>query len=108
MIFLGCKAPAFGGLSVVGLVKEVKAVEDIAFLFRKVARVTVTRLGLTKASDMPRLQKAFTRAKIPFESEEDTEKAFKKACLQAQKEHAPLLVTGSFYLIAAVKPFVTL
>ncbi len=85
-----------------------KDVEDIAFLFRKVARVTLTRPGLTKASDMPRLQNAFTRAKIPFESEEDTEKAFKKACLQAQKEHAPLLVTGSFYLIAVVKPLVTL
>lgn len=86
-----------------------KDVEDIARLFRnKTAHVTLTRPGTTKASDMPRLQKAFSDAGISFESEEDTLRAFSKACERARKDNAPLLVTGSFYLIAAVKPEVTL
>ena len=67
------------------------------------AQVTLTRPGTVKAADLPRLEHAFTAAGISFHASEDYVSAIRTALASADKAGAPLLVTGSFYLLAEVK-----
>lgn len=73
-------------------------------------RITLTRPGIIKATDLNALDKAFCNAQKEYPKEnlpciliEDHVEATKFAVKKAQEEKAPLLVTGSFYLIAQVK-----
>lgn len=81
-----------------------KDAEDIAQCFANgFAQVTLTRPGSVKAADLPRLEHAFTAAGISFHASEDYVSAIRTALASADKAGAPLLVTGSFYLLAEVK-----
>lgn len=81
-----------------------KDVEDIARLFAGFAsKAIITKPGTAKASDIPRAQKAFEAAGIDFRITEDFSAAIPQACREAKERRLPLLVTGSFYLIAEVK-----
>ena len=81
-----------------------KDVESIARLFKgRCRRLTLTRPGLVKQCDLPRLNAAFQSAGLSSCLVEDTEEAFFKASQCALDEGGLLLVTGSFYLVAEVK-----
>ncbi|HBG66796.1 MAG TPA: bifunctional folylpolyglutamate synthase/dihydrofolate synthase [Treponema sp.] len=83
-----------------------KDVEDIALCLRgSFTNVTLTRPGSIKAADMPRMQRAFAAAGVAFSAEEDCRAAIAAALAAADKAAAPLLVTGSFYLVAEAKEF---
>ncbi len=81
-----------------------KDVEDIAPLFRnQFSAVFLTRPGEAKASDLGRLEKAFQEAGVDYRIEPDFQAAIQAALGEAEKTAVPLLVTGSFYLVAEVK-----
>ncbi|MFA6937879.1 MAG: bifunctional folylpolyglutamate synthase/dihydrofolate synthase [Treponema sp.] len=83
-----------------------KDFEDIsAFFENKFDDVMLTRPGETKASNMERLEKAFESKDIKHETCSDYVRAIEMALEKANEGHAPLLVTGSFYLVAEVKKF---
>lgn len=80
-----------------------KDVETMAVLFSGFGRITLTRPGGEKQSDPQLLQDAFTAAGHHFTYLADYRAAIHHALEEAGKEKAPLLVTGSFYLLAEVK-----
>ncbi|MCR5724190.1 MAG: bifunctional folylpolyglutamate synthase/dihydrofolate synthase [Treponema sp.] len=86
-----------------------KDMSDIALLFRKEAcgipfsRITLTRPGDVKQSNLGALQEAFSAAGLSFQCDDSYENAITAAYSEAAKERAPLLITGSFYLLAEVK-----
>lgn len=80
-----------------------KDVETMAALFSGFGRITLTRPGGEKQSDPQLLQDAFTAAGHHFTYLADYRAAIHHALEEAGKEKAPLLVTGSFYLLAEVK-----
>lgn len=80
-----------------------KDVETMADLFSGFGRITLTRPGDEKQSDPQLLQDAFTAAGHHFTYLADYRAAIHHALEEAGKEKAPLLVTGSFYLVAEVK-----
>lgn len=80
-----------------------KDVKTIARLFTGFSPITLTRPGEEKQSNGELLQEAFCQAGQDFTYYQDFRQAIEKALNQAQKENAPLLVTGSFYLVAEVK-----
>lgn len=80
-----------------------KDVETMADLFSGFGRITLTRPGGEKQSDPQLLQDAFTAAGHHFTYLADYRAAIHHALEEAGKEKAPLLVTGSFYLVAEVK-----
>lgn len=81
-----------------------KDMNDIAPLFKNsFSKITLTKPGNVKQADMTKLTEAFTAAGLPFEEDEQFKRAIKKALSHAADAHAPLLVTGSFYLVAEVK-----
>lgn len=83
-----------------------KDIEDIAPLFKdNFEHVMLTKPGETKTADMVRLEKAFTAADIEHETCGDYVRAIGNALQRADENHLPLLVTGSFYLVAEVKKF---
>jgi len=86
-----------------------KNVDEMARLFTTgFDRVTVTRPGDRKASDMERASRAFTevfaaRADVAVRVEDDYRSAIQNALTDARAAGVPLLVTGSFYLVAEAK-----
>ena len=83
-----------------------KDAADIAPLFKnQFESVFLTKPGNVKQSDLERLAKAFDKAEISYDLNEDFETQIKKAFDHANAHKSILLVTGSFYLIAEVKKF---
>jgi|WetSurMetagenome_2_1015567.scaffolds.fasta_scaffold124255_2 dihydrofolate synthase / folylpolyglutamate synthase len=81
-----------------------KDVKDIASLFCGIFdKITVTRPGKTKKSDIEAEKAAFNAAGLFFSAEADYTQALPFALSQAEQAGAVLLVTGSFYLVAEVK-----
>ena len=85
-----------------------KDVEDIALFFREhFDSVIITKPGEVKESDLPRMERAFDRSGIEYESFCDCHKAIAQALERACVDKAPLLVTGSFYLVSEVKKYLS-
>ena len=82
-----------------------KDVHTMAQLFSDFGSMVLTRPGGEKQSNPQLLQDAFTEAGHEFVYISDFKEAIQKALEQAKKDAAPLLVTGSFYLVAEVKKF---
>ncbi len=88
-----------------------KDAADIAPLFKNqfgsnhFDSVFLTKPGNVKQSDLEKLAKAFDKAEISYDLNEDFESQIKKAFDHANAHKSILLVTGSFYLIAEVKKF---
>ena len=86
-----------------------KDAADIAPLFKNqfgsnpFDSVFLTKPGNVKQSDLEKLAKAFDKAEISYDLNEDFESQIKKAFDHANAHKSILLVTGSFYLIAEVK-----
>jgi dihydrofolate synthase/folylpolyglutamate synthase len=86
-----------------------KAVDSFAELFRGLfSRITVTRPGERKQSDIEHARKAFTKVfsaatNTELTVESDYELAIENALKSAERKGVPLLVTGSFYLVSEVK-----
>jgi len=86
-----------------------KAVDDFAQLFKgHFSHITVTRPGDKKPSDMDHASNAFSRVfsgqdKQICSINENYVEAIQDAISRAIKVQAPLLVTGSFYLVAEAK-----
>ncbi len=86
-----------------------KDVEDIAPLFRGCfSSVFLTRPGTGKAADLGRLEAAFSAAGLEFSLNGDYRTSIESAFQAADRAGLPLLVTGSFYLVSAVKEFLSL
>jgi dihydrofolate synthase/folylpolyglutamate synthase len=84
-----------------------KDVEEIAPFFSGIfSSVILTRPG-SKSCDFPRMENAFHHAKIDFSAEEDFRKSVPAALKKASEKNAVLLVSGSFYLAAEVKKFLS-
>ncbi len=82
-----------------------KDVHTMAQLFSGFGSMILTRPGGEKQSNPQLLQEAFREAGHEFTYISDFKEAIQKALEQAKKDAAPLLVTGSFYLVAEVKKF---
>lgn len=83
-----------------------KDIEDIVPYFKgHFNRVMLTKPGDVKAADMGRLEIAFSSAGIAHETCADYIRAIGSALAKANEDHVPLLVTGSFYLVAEVKKY---
>ncbi|MCR5763284.1 MAG: bifunctional folylpolyglutamate synthase/dihydrofolate synthase [Treponema sp.] len=83
-----------------------KDVEDIASCLKnEYCNIILTRPGNQKMSDIKRAKAAFDNENIPCILEEDYEKAIKDILIAANKEKVPIMVTGSFYLVAEVKKY---
>ncbi|MBP5359305.1 MAG: bifunctional folylpolyglutamate synthase/dihydrofolate synthase [Treponema sp.] len=67
--------------------------------------ITLTKPGETKSSDLPAMEKAFSKAGLSYCSCTDYVKAIATALKNADEQRVPLLVMGSFYLVAEVKKF---
>lgn len=86
-----------------------KDVESMAALFRnRFSRITLTKPGLKKASDIDRAAAAFSGAlgadgSSNLHVDVDYVRAIGAALDRAREAGVPLLVTGSFYLVAEVK-----
>lgn len=95
-----------------------KDMTDIALLFKKYvseadakpafSRITLTKPGLTKQSDLHTLCNAFDNAGLSYTCQEDYKSAICNALEEADKSGALLLVTGSFYLLSEVKQIINL
>lgn len=83
-----------------------KEVEKMAACFKgRFSKVSVTKPGSVKESDLERMKKAFDMAGIEYFSCGDHLKAIPYALEKAREENARLLVTGSFYLVSEVKKY---
>lgn len=83
-----------------------KDIEDISKMFKnRFERIMLTKPGEVKASDTERMEKAFEKAGIAHESCSDYLRAIENSLTEANNAKMPLLVTGSFYLVAEVKKF---
>lgn len=81
-----------------------KDMKDMAPLFsERFSHITLTRPGAVKQSNLSALTAAFDAADIPYTCNEDFLAAIHSALDAAQEAGHPLLVTGSFYLLAEVK-----
>lgn len=80
-----------------------KDVHTMAKLFSGFGSMILTRPGGEKQSNPQLLQDAFKEAGHEFTYISDFKEAIQKALQQALKDGVPLLVTGSFYLVAEVK-----
>lgn len=85
-----------------------KDVEDIAPLFSgKFSDIIITKPGDAKASDVKRAELAFNAANEECTVCSDYNRAIKLALEKACHSGATLLVTGSFYLVAEVKKYLS-
>ncbi len=85
-----------------------KDVEDIAPLFRDCfSSVFLTRPGSGKTADLGRMEAAFSAAGIAHRLDGDYRAMIESAFQAADGAGLPLLVTGSFYLVSAVKEFLS-
>ena len=79
------------------------------FFEYKFKNVILTKPGLEKGSNLPYLIECVenlnkeTENQIAIQFDENPEKAILNAFQQAYKENEPLLICGSFYLLAEVK-----
>jgi len=80
-----------------------KDVEHIAEQFKDFNNIILTRPGEIKESDTIRLKNAFSKINKTCIYLEDYKEAIKTAINNAKAEKVPLLITGSFYLLAEVK-----
>ncbi len=86
-----------------------KDVDSMASLFSNgFSQITITRPGEKKLSDIDHASLAFTRIFLTrsdthLDINNDYREAIEKALENAEKENAPLLVTGSFYLVTEAK-----
>ncbi|HKL85119.1 MAG TPA: folylpolyglutamate synthase/dihydrofolate synthase family protein [Treponemataceae bacterium] len=88
-----------------------KNVDSIASLFTEgFNRITITRPGEKKASDYVHAVKAFSylHDKSKLVCNENYVEAITNAITVAQEEGVPLLITGSFYLVAEAKKILSL
>lgn len=83
-----------------------KDAATMASLVSGFSRITLTRPGGEKQSDPENLCQAFQKAGHNFTYYQDYQQAISQALDEARKGNAPLLVTGSFYLLAEVKKLV--
>ena len=84
-----------------------KDMADIAPLFAQgFSRITLTKPGTVKQSNLAALAQSFAAAGLPYTSTEDFYAAIGGALHAAGKSGVPLLVTGSFYLLAEVKKII--
>ena len=84
-----------------------KDIADIAPLFRQgFSHITLTRPGAVKQSNLAALTQAFDAAGLHYTSSEDFSAAIRDALCAAETTDVPLLVTGSFYLLAEVKKII--
>ena len=83
-----------------------KDIEDIAvYLKNECLDVVLTRPGDVKQSDIKRAKKAFDSQNIDCIVTEDYKKAIADVFERANMKKNPIIVTGSFYLVAEVKKF---
>lgn len=80
-----------------------KDMEHIAPLFKNIDNITLTIPGAEKQSAPETLQKSFTQAGLSYTFESDYVYAIKSSIEKAKKTKTPLLITGSFYLLAETK-----
>ena len=86
-----------------------KDVDSMAALFSDgFSDITITRPGNRKQSDIDHAAKAFfrnysSRTDITLNVETDFDAAISLALASAREAGVPLLVTGSFYLVAEAK-----
>lgn len=66
-------------------------------------KITLTVPGASKKSDIERTAASFSGAGMDFNRDANFPRAIQSALSAARKSRAPLLVTGSFYLLAEVK-----
>ena len=86
-----------------------KDIKDIAKLFvNRFDNVYVTRPGSQKHSDLKLAIESFTQAGINFKADKNYFKIIVEALETSAKENKPLLVIGSFYLVAEVKNILSL
>jgi dihydrofolate synthase/folylpolyglutamate synthase len=90
-----------GGALVFACARD-KDVEHIAPLFSRLAPITLTRPGTGKEPDAERLQAAFKNTGLAFRYDDDYVRAITAALQDASDVGQPVLVTGSFYLVAEV------
>lgn len=85
-----------------------KDVEDIAKLFKcRFKHIYLTKPGEVKASDLNKASDAFKDAGLAFSASPDFKGMLKKAFEDSALTGSLLLVTGSFYLIAEAKKFLS-
>ncbi len=78
--------------------------DDIAPLFEGMfENVFLTKPGDVKISDITKLTQSFDKVNIKYLCDSDYKKQIEKAFKAANDNKKPLLITGSFYLIAEVK-----
>ncbi len=81
--------------------KEVETIAEV--LSGRFSRAVLTIPGQVKSSDLSRAESAFGNAGIDFTALADYKAAIRLAIGRARRSGAPLLVTGSFYLVSEVK-----
>jgi dihydrofolate synthase/folylpolyglutamate synthase len=81
--------------------KDAEAMARI--LAPRFSRIFITAPGSFKRSDPEAVHRAFADQGAPAELIAETERAIDAALGRARLENKPLLVTGSFYLVAAVR-----
>ncbi len=67
--------------------------------------VFLTLPGNVKKGDLSKTENSFTKAGLKFHSNADWQEQIKKAFDFCEQNKSPLLVTGSFYLVAEVKKY---
>lgn len=83
-----------------------KDVNEISKAFNNNLKVYLTIPGNIKQSNLKKLEEAFNKQKIKFNSDEDFKKQIELAISEAKNKRLPLLVTGSFYLVSEVKKYI--
>ncbi|MGP1414329.1 MAG: bifunctional folylpolyglutamate synthase/dihydrofolate synthase [Treponema sp.] len=84
----------------------------IAPLFKDIAKkIAITIPGTFKKSNIEKTTKDFhayyANSSISLESSSEYEKVIQKCYEEAKKEECPLLITGSFYLVAEAKKIIS-
>ncbi len=69
--------------------------------------VFLTLPGSVKKGDLSKIENSFTKAGFNFHSNSNWQEQIKKAFAFCEQNNEPLLVTGSFYLVAEVKKFLS-
>lgn len=85
---------------------EDKKSDEIAELFKDFnAKIFLTVPGNVKKSDLSKVEKSFAQSGIKYIADTDYLSQIKNAIEESKKTKAPLLVTGSFYLVSEVKKY---
>lgn len=85
-----------------------KDIEHIVETFKDgFSFATITRPGISKKTNIPCIEEAFSASNIAYTTQEDFALAIPCALKKALQEDAVLLVIGSFYLVAEVKRIIS-